>query len=168
MRSQLARRVCVLICLLAPTSHASSSQDSAPYEPPLPGNLIVPNVLRPLVQRMWRKSPTFRRQCARLTEHTEVTVHIELSTLTRKVKAQSRVRPYAGGHYAAVQIDARTPQLHVEHIAHELEHVLEQVDGTDLPRLARRRVDGVIGSDSGYETARAQSVGLTVAREMLW
>jgi len=45
--------------------------------------------------------------------------------------------------------------------------VLEVVDGTDLVRLARQRVDGVINlGRQHYETARAQSVGWTVAREV--
>ena len=57
--------------------------------------------------------------------------------------------------------------LYVEYIAHELEHVLEAVDGTDLPRLSRQRVDGVINLGGSYETARAQSVGRLVAREVM-
>ena len=64
-------------------------------------------------------------------------------------------------------IEVSKPALYVEHIAHELEHVLEAVDGTDLPRLARQRVDGVMNlGRHHYETARAQSVGRMVAREV--
>jgi hypothetical protein len=66
-----------------------------------------------------------------------------------------------------VKIDVRKSTLHVEQIAHELEHVLEAVDGTDLPRLSRQRVDGVIDLGGSYETARAQSVGRIVAREVM-
>jgi hypothetical protein len=44
--------------------------------------------------------------------------------------------------------------------------VLEQLDGTDLARLARHGVDGVIRLDGEFETRRAQSVGRTVAREV--
>jgi hypothetical protein len=70
-----------------------------------------------------------------------------------------------GGLHATVLIELREPGLYVELIAHELEHVLEQVDGTDLARLARHGLGGVADREWGYETARAQSVGQSVARE---
>jgi hypothetical protein len=62
-------------------------------------------------------------------------------------------------------IELRTPESYVELIAHELEHVLEQVDGIDLRRRARQRLNGVIILGGRYETERARSVGRTVARE---
>ena len=70
---------------------------------------------------------------------------------------------------AAVQIELREPGLYVEHIAHELENVVEQVDGTDVARLARQGLDGVVvvNGEEGYETARALSVGRSVAREAM-
>ena len=132
---------------------------------PIPTNLMVPEVLRPLVTSMYRQSPTFRRQCARLAEHQEVTVRIELEIGVRYRRARSRVERGDTGINAAVQIELREPALYVELIAHELEHVLEQVDGTDLARLARYGLGGVADGEWGYETARAQSVGRLVARE---
>lgn len=57
--------------------------------------------------------------------------------------------------------------MYVEHIAHELEHVLEQVDGTDLRRLARHGLDGIVDMGERYETARARAVGQAVASETL-
>ena len=62
----------------------SSREVPAPSrEWPIPTNLMVPEVLRPLVTSMYRQSPTFRRQCARLAEHQEVTVRIELEIAVR-------------------------------------------------------------------------------------
>ena len=81
--------------------------------------------------------------------------------------ARSRVERDHGGLNAAVQIELREPALYVELIAHELEHVLEQVDGTDLARLARQGLDGVVEWGGAYETARARSVGRLVAREAM-
>jgi hypothetical protein len=133
----------------------------------LPANLVVPDRLRPLVTTMWRNSPTFRRQCARLGENPGVVVHIELAARTRHGRALSRVQRHDGGVHASVQIEVRTPQLYVEYIAHELEHVLEYVDGTDVSRLARQGLDGVMNVRGQYETARARSVGRTVAREAI-
>ena len=133
----------------------------------LPANLVVPDLLRPLVTTMWRTSATFRRQCARLGENPAVVVHIELVARMRHGRALSRVERHDGGVHASVQIELRTPELYVELIAHELEHVLEHVDGTDVSRLARQGLDGVMNVDGQYETARARSVGRTVAREAL-
>ncbi len=147
--------------------HSPSSITAAQSsESPLPTNLIVPDVVLPLVLSMWQDSPTFRRQCARLAEHGEVIVRLDL-VRERDGRARSRVERHDAGLNVAVQIELRTPTLYVEHIAHEVEHVLEHLDGTDLPRLARQRLDGVVSLDGGYETARARAVGQMVAREAL-
>ncbi|MPY91018.1 MAG: hypothetical protein GEU99_24285 [Luteitalea sp.] len=55
----------------------------------------------------------------------------------------------------------------VEIVAHELEHVLEQVDGVPLQRLARVRGSGVaqVGPED-YETERASDVGRRVSTEL--
>jgi len=147
--------------------HSPSSITAAQSrELPLPINLIVPDVVLPLVLSMWRDSATFRRQCARLAEHAEVIVRLAL-VRERDGRARSRVERHNAGLNAAVQIELRTPTLYVEHIAHELEHVLEHLDGTDLPRLARQRLDGVMNLGGSYETARAHAVGRSVAREVM-
>jgi hypothetical protein len=48
-------------------------------ETPLPVNLRVPDVLEPLVRSMWERSPTFRRQCARLGQNRHIIASIELA-----------------------------------------------------------------------------------------
>ena len=133
----------------------------------VPPNLVAPEVLTPLLTRMWRSSATFRRQCAQLAEHPEVTIRIALDPRTTHGRAVSRVHRGEAGVRASVQIEMRDPAQYVEYLAHELEHVLEQIDGTDRVRLARQHVDGVVNVGGVYETARARSVGRTVAREAL-
>jgi hypothetical protein len=156
-----------------PTPRAVGSQSSAGAIAPaldsrLPPNLIVPGRMRALVTSMWRLSPTFRRQCERLAEHPEILAEIELRFGVRNGRANALIAQSHGSHHVAVEIESSKPELYVEHIAHELEHVLEVVDGTDLPRLARQRVEGVISlGRQHYETARAQSVGRRVAREVM-
>ena len=124
---------------------------------------MVPEIVRPLVTSMYRRSPTFRRQCARLAEHQEVIVRIELEIGVRYGRARSRVERDHGGLSAAVQIELREPALYVELIAHELEHVLEQVDGTDLARLARQGLDGVVEWGGGIRDG-TRAVGGAVGR----
>jgi hypothetical protein len=133
----------------------------------VPPNLVAPEILTPLLTRMWRSSATFRRQCAQLAEHPEVTIRIALDPGTTHGRAFSRVHRGEAGVRASVQIEMRDPAQYVEYLAHELEHVLEQIDGTDRVRLARQHVDGVVKVGGVYETARARSVGRTVAREAL-
>jgi hypothetical protein len=135
-------------------------------ESPLPVNLLVPDSLAPRVISMWRQSPTFRRQCARLAEHPHVIVQIALVNGVRGAVARSRVGWRKGSLTASVQIDLLKPERMVEAIAHELEHVLEQIDGRDLPLLAARGLEGVVDRGNAFETARARSVGRTVASEV--
>jgi len=144
-----------------PSAHAAGSPSL------LPNNLVLPGITRPLVLSMWTLSPTFRRQCARLAEHPEVLVRIDLLVPVHNGRASALVERGEGSYRVSVEIDVKKTALYVEHIAHELEHVLEAVDGTDLPRLSRQRVDGVINLGGSYETVRAQSVGRIVAREVM-
>jgi hypothetical protein len=134
---------------------------------PLPANLVVPGIMRPLLTSMWSLSPTFRRQCARLAEHPEIRVRIDFLARVHTGRASALVERSDGSYEASAEIDVSTPALYVEHIAHELEHVLEALDGADLPRLARQRVDGVMDLGGKYETARAQAVGRMVAHEVM-
>jgi len=57
----------------------------------------------------------------------------------------------------------------VELIAHEIEHVIEQIDAIDLAADAGQPGTGVhtVGADGMmFETARAARVGVSVAREV--
>jgi hypothetical protein len=146
---------------LAADDGSVGRQDSGP----IPPNFVTPAVVRPLLASMWHKSPTFRRQCARLSENPSVIVQVELAGRVKHARARSRIEQHATGLTATVQIDLRNPTLYIEHIAHELEHVLEYVDGTDLPRFARQGLDGVVSEGGRYETARARAVGRAVSRE---
>ena len=53
-----------------------------------------------------------------------------------------------------------------EFLAHEIEHVLEQIDGVNLRVLAINGVHGVHQRRGAYETSRAFAIGRRVAREV--
>ena len=58
---------------------------------------------------------------------------------------------------------------HVELIAHELEHVIEQLDDIDLRTLAKVPSSGVKrceGREEAYETVRAIRAGRAVSDEV--
>ena len=136
----------------------------------LPPNLTVAEVYRPVVEEMRVRSPTFRRQCARIAAATSLTVVIEADPPAplHQSAAVTRFSRYKLGRMRAVihvALSDRTPEL----IAHELEHVLEQLDGVDLVAKARTPSSGVhacCGSDDAFETTRAIATGQRVAREL--
>ncbi|MGH9315206.1 MAG: hypothetical protein ACRD1S_18630, partial [Vicinamibacterales bacterium] len=51
----------------------------AALEGGLPSNLLVPPAYQTLVETMWLRSPTFRRQCARIAGATRLTVVVSCS-----------------------------------------------------------------------------------------
>jgi hypothetical protein len=133
----------------------------------LPRGSDIPANVRPLIEQVWRASPIFRRQCARLVE---ASVEIELrldfprdrltanaeTVLTRKERLRA-------------QIHLRAADLSVtEYLAHEIEHVLEQLDEVDLTLAVAERVHGAKRGDRpmAFETSRAIAVGRAVAREV--
>jgi hypothetical protein len=140
---------------------------SMPSESLIPPNLIARGTLRSLVLAMLQQSPTFRRQCARLAERQDLVVDINLVHHIPQHHARMRFEQHAGDRRSVIEIGLREPALLVERVAHEVEHVLEYLDGVDLRRLASQRVDGVSDLRGVYETARARSVGQRVAREVL-
>jgi hypothetical protein len=135
-------------------------------QPQLHANLVAPSIIVPLLEKMWQRSVSFRRKCVRLGDYQEVMVTIQLAgEVPGTTGARMRANRRRHRLMATIEIDLRKPALFAEHLAHELEHVLEQIDGVDLPRLASQRVAGVIGDEGWYETARAMAVGRAAARE---
>jgi hypothetical protein len=100
----------------------------------LPQNLTIPAIFRPIVEAMRLQSPTFRRQCLRIAAAPELTVvlHGEPPPERHGVLASTRIRHGIGRRHADIRI--AQPARAAELIAHELEHVIEQLDGVDLRR----------------------------------
>jgi hypothetical protein len=84
----------------------------------------------------------------------------------RPHRAQSIVRHHRYGLIVAV-VELPAFGNHAELIAHEFEHIVEQLEGVNLRRLAYERSAGVYVLGHDYETDRAHRVGLQVARECL-
>lgn len=136
-------------------------------ETPAARNIHLVEQLRPAVQEMLAASATFRRQWETIARRERVHIAVfVLDTLDLDCRATTTFRRYDSGLLVAI---VRLPAGadHVELIAHELEHVLEQIEGVDLEALvregsgaAKRRRDGA------YETIRAQHAGVAVAAEV--
>ena len=64
-------------------------------------------------------------------------------------------------------MEARLRVAEPEYLAHEIEHVLEQIDGVNLRWAFEQRLDGVrLTAAEHFETTRAVAVGRTVADEV--
>jgi hypothetical protein len=123
-----------------------------------------------VVEAMLRTSATFRRQCLRIANAPDITV--ALTWLRPPSSDHGRARTVVtttttGRRMATMEIQAVDDQF--ELIAHELEHVIEQLDDIDLRTLSTVPSSGVercSGRDEVYETIRAIRTGRAVAAEV--
>jgi hypothetical protein len=133
-----------------------------------PPNLVADDAHRTLIRTMWQRSDTFRRQCARIagTREVQIAVHLGMPWDAGGARAITRITRSGVGIRAEIYL----PQFDdaIELLAHELEHVIEQLDGVNLREKTRRagRTASVIHQDGVYETHRAVHTGRTVAQEV--
>lgn len=132
----------------------------------IPANIVVAHDLARVLERIYQRSPTFRAQCDQIASADNLRVTIRIDTAM-----PSRCRAYTivqrRGH--DIVADVRLPPTNglIELVGHEFEHLLEQIEGVDLKRLARVKGSGVRALEGRFfETDRAQAVGRLVAAEM--
>lgn len=136
-------------------------------EPELPPNLNVAPVYRELVESMADQSPTFLGQMLRIGSATTATVHLDVVPHIIGARAQTRIERRADGLTAWIEV-TRFDDI-VELIAHEIEHVIEQLEGVNLAAgavLADTGIRAVNASGTMFETARAARAGVAVAQEV--
>jgi hypothetical protein len=139
-------------------------------EDDLPANLVGPQNLKRLLLRMWRHSPTFRRQCARIRAEPRLRVRVYTATSISQSGGRAAThihRGAAGILEADVHLAIARASEFTELLAHELEHIIEQLDGVDLSRLARLAPVTVWPTgNQRFETQRATQTGRLVAAEV--
>lgn len=142
------------------------AETSQPDAVEVPANLKLPSGFRATIETMLERSPMFRRQCLRLTAAPHLTVVVRmLHPLAGGARARSTISPVDDRRIAAV-VEINPLGDFMELFAHELEHVIEQLDGIDLAAKASVARSGVRGCvDGSFETSRAVRVGATVAVE---
>jgi hypothetical protein len=134
----------------------------------LPPNIAVADSLRGTMREMLHASPTFRRQCLRITNAPRLTVMFDLfqPMPSERMRARTRVSMTREGTTVA-KVEIGQMDQAVELIAHEIEHVIEQLDEVDLPALAAVPESGVHDcGNRSFETIRATRVGRIVAAEV--
>jgi len=145
-----------------------ASDAAAPVEPM--NVLIREESVRATVAAMLRASPTFRRPWARIGRTSDLRVVVTRSLMGGwpAAGAVTRItRTAAGRVLAHVEIGHAGDQITL--LAHEFEHILEQLDDVDLAAMAARSGTGVrqFGHAQGFETERAIAVGRQVSGEVL-
>jgi hypothetical protein len=132
-----------------------------------PPNLSVPSAYQTAVAQMLERSPMFRRQCLRLAGAPQLAVVVRaMHPLAGGPRARTQIARAEGGRLLAT-VDIGAGGDFMELLAHELEHIIEQLDGVDLQAKAAVARSGVwICVDGTFETSRAVRVGTLVASEV--
>ena len=157
--------VSVVICFIVVNGVPGASSSLAGVA--LPSNLTAAAFFQADLERIWLSSPTFRRQCRRLASAPHLRVNLLLEDLARRPSsyhARAAMRRQKGV-LVSVEIHIARFDDPVELIAHEIEHVVEQLDEIDL---AIHVGSGNVWKreDGAFETRRAIEVGRRVARDV--
>jgi hypothetical protein len=168
IRRQAALAVLLSLALGASAAAAPPQTPPQPDGPaPAPPNIHAAPTLLHLISRMARQSPTFRAQCERIARTSGLIVRMRFAGPRddRPFNARTTVRRHEYGAVIA-EVDLYVPIDVVEIVAHEFEHLVEQIQGTDLRKLSRVRGSGVTEVRRGeFETERAVEAGRRVHDE---
>lgn len=155
-----------------PNSNKTSPREGCPpadsiVPPKLPPNISAPINMRPILNQMLLRSPTFREQCKKISNSGRVRVTLLLVAPgpPRTYRAVSRIMRDKDKN-AWITIELPACASYFELVGHEFEHAAEQVEGLNLKVLSTQRNSHVYRlNDGSYETDRAIEAGRRVARE---
>ena len=151
----------VVLVLLSGSVIADEPQQC--HRSPLPPNIDLAHDLARVLARIYDRSPAFRSQCARIaaTDTVRVTVRID-TAIPSRCRAYTIIRRQ--GHEIRAEVHLPPSSALTELVAHEFEHILEQIDGVDLRHeAAEGRAWALPGGV--FETRRAFAAGMQVLRE---
>jgi hypothetical protein len=133
----------------------------------LPANIALPVGHRDLLRRMWQRSPTFRRQCARIAGAPELLVRVIVTGPGPVGSGCAKTTLRRAGTVLEADVQLGCVAKVVELVAHEFEHIIEQLDGVRLADVGERAPSLVKVSGQGtFETRRAIEAGRAVADEV--
>lgn len=150
--------VVVCIFLLHSPAHAQLA---------LPSNLHVAPLYLEFIEAMAEHSPTFEAQLRRIA--TAPGVEVFVAIVPRVIGARARTRMVRDHKGLTAWIEVSRLDNVVELLAHEIEHVVEQIERVDLAESSRMAGSGIYSvsvDGNAFETLRATRAGVTVAREV--
>ena len=160
--ARLALLLSSALFLALSLSAVAAAQDAVP---PLPRHVYIAPCLRETVEAMMARSPTFRAQMEALGRARALGVSITLAASPSSKPAEAAIRRYHSGVLLAF-ISIHRVSDKAELIAHEVEHVLEQVEGVQLAQLVKKGGEAW-NTGASFETRRAIRAGRQVATEMM-
>jgi hypothetical protein len=133
----------------------------------IPANLHVSPGLQARFKEMLTASATFRSQCQRLADQTELYVRLTIDPRLAdgSIRARSVISRLQGGAVVAFVSIGASPDP-AEWLAHEIEHVIEQLEGVKLQALAATNQNVWQTSRDTFETGRAIRAGRAVLGEV--
>ena len=155
--------VCIVVllsatCLAAQGAHQCVRSTVAP-------NIELRQDLDRVVTDLYNRSSSFKAQYDRLAAAQNLRVVVRLNhSLPSTCRALTRI--WRRGR--EIRADVQVPPSHalVELLAHEFEHIVEQIEGLNLRKLSRIRGSGVRELDDDlFESDRAIKAGRLVAEE---
>ena len=163
-------RVCVVLLWLlvtVPCLAVAGQQETRSRQPRCAGS-IPPNVDAGLftgdVLALLRRSDTFRAQCERVAADPRVRVRLSVvATVDGGGRAETTFHRYRTGALVA-EVAVLFGENYRELLAHEFEHIIEQLDGVDLRREAADGRAWQVASGA-FETRRALLAGVQVLEE---
>jgi hypothetical protein len=128
-----------------------------------PSNIQI-GTLQPAFVELLQRSATFRQQCARIAASRVLRVTVRVATtLNEGARAQTIINRYEAGGIRA-EVTLRFAEDYLELLAHEFEHVLEQVDRVSLhDEVAKGRA--WITPSGAFESRRAFEAGIRAREE---
>lgn len=155
----------LMIAVLNVVLFSAGASGAEPRRVPLPLNIAIDETLREHVEEAVALSPTLRRQFAVVAgSPVIVELRVSLARLPAFRRAETTISRYDSGFIRArVLVPPGTD--FIELLAHELEHVVEHIEGVDLAVLTR--TGGATQDVSGiFETVRARDAGRAAALEV--
>lgn len=130
----------------------------------IPANVVVQAGLRESVQDALSCSPMLRRQIQRVAQYPSLRVTVQVATAVHLgvSRARSRIASIEDVLHARIELGGVDHDV-LELLSHELEHVIEYLDGVRLTTAPLRGVQRDV--HGAAETVRAQRVGLAAAAE---
>ena len=131
-------------------------------ESSLPFNIDA-GMLEPMAVGLLQLSPTFKQQCLRIATTIVLRVEVRIVPALGGGRGQTTIQRYDTGALRA-QVLLAFGEDYIELLAHEFEHVLEQVDQVRLTEQLSTR-EAWITPTGAFETQRATEVGARAKQE---
>lgn len=163
MRRRRVFAVTFLFAVLVSLLSARRTQADPVCESVPPSN-VETGLLHAEFVSLLQHSAGFRQQCTRIAASRVLRVTLRIGSIgDERARAQTVINRYEAGGIRA-EVTFRFSEDYLELLAHELEHVLEQVDGVRLgSEVAAGRAWRL--SSGAYETARALEAGVRARQE---